>query len=35
MKSADKCIELENIVLSEVTQTQENIHGMYLQVSGF
>jgi hypothetical protein len=29
MKFADKWIELENIILSEVTQTQKNIRGMY------
>ena len=26
---ADKWMELENIILSEVTQTQKGIHGMY------
>jgi hypothetical protein len=29
MNFADKCMELENIILSEVTQTQKDIHGMY------
>jgi hypothetical protein len=26
---AGKLIELENIILSEVTQTQEDVHGIY------
>jgi hypothetical protein len=29
MKLAGKWMELENIILSEVTQTQKNTHGMY------
>ena len=29
MKFASKWIELENIILSKVTQAQKNIHGMY------
>jgi hypothetical protein len=29
MNSAGKWIELDNIVLSEVTQTQKHMHGMY------
>ena len=29
MKFLEKCMELENIILSEVTQSQKNIHGMY------
>jgi hypothetical protein len=29
MKFAGKWMELENIILSEVTQTQKNTHGMY------
>ena len=28
MKFADKCVELENIVLSEITQSQKNTQGM-------
>ena len=28
-------IELENIMLSEVTQTQNDIHGMYSLISGY
>ena len=33
MKSLGKWIELENIILSEVTQTQNNTHGMYSLIS--
>ena len=29
MKFIGKRMELENIILSEVTQTQKNTHGMY------
>ena len=29
MKFIGKWIELENIILSEVTQTQKDMHGMY------
>ena len=29
MKFAGKWMELENIILSEVTQSQKNMHGMY------
>jgi hypothetical protein len=29
MKFAGKWMELENIILSEVTQTQEDIYGVY------
>jgi hypothetical protein len=32
---AGKWIELENILLTEVTQTQRGIHGMYSQISGY
>jgi hypothetical protein len=32
---AGKWMELENIILSEVTQTQKDMHGMYLQISGY
>ena len=28
-------MELENIILSEVTQTQKNTHGVYSLISGF
>jgi hypothetical protein len=30
---AGKWMELENIILSEVTQTQKDIHGMYSLIS--
>ena len=29
LKFEDKWMELEKIILNEVTQTQENTHGMY------
>ena len=29
MKFASKWMELENIILSEVTQSQQNTHGMH------
>jgi hypothetical protein len=29
MKFTSKWMELENIILSEVTQSQKNMHGMY------
>ena len=32
---AGKWIELENIILSEVTQTQKDMHGMYSLISGY
>jgi hypothetical protein len=32
---SDKWMELENIILSEVTQTQKDMHGMYSLVSGY
>ena len=35
MKFADKWIELEKIILSEVTQTQKEKHGMYSLISGY
>jgi hypothetical protein len=35
MSFAGKWIELENIILSEVTQTQKDIHGMYSLISGY
>jgi hypothetical protein len=34
MKFLGKWIELENIFLSEVTQSQKNTHGMYSLISG-
>jgi hypothetical protein len=33
MNSAGKWMELENIILSEVTQTQKDMHGMYSHIS--
>ena len=30
-----KWMELENIILSEVTQPQKNTHGMYSLISGY
>jgi hypothetical protein len=32
---AGKWMELENIILSEVTQTQKDMRGMYLLISGY
>ena len=32
---AGKSMELENIILSEVTQTQKDKHNMYSLISGF
>jgi hypothetical protein len=34
MKFVGKWVELENIILCEVTQSQKNIHGMPSLVSG-
>jgi hypothetical protein len=33
MTFAGKWIELENIILSDVTQTQKDMHGMYSLIS--
>jgi hypothetical protein len=33
MKLAGKWMELENIILSEVTQSQKNIYGVYSLIS--
>ena len=30
-----KWMELENIILSEVTQTHKDMHGMYSLISGY
>jgi hypothetical protein len=30
-----KWMELENIILSEVTQTQKDVHGVYSLISGY
>jgi hypothetical protein len=35
MKFASKWIELENIILSEVTQSKKNTHGMHSLISGY
>ena len=35
MKFLVKWIDLENIMLSEVTQSQKNIHGMYSLISRY
>ena len=32
---AGKWIELENFILSEVTQTQKDMHGMHSLISGY
>jgi hypothetical protein len=34
MSFADKWMELENIILSEITQTQKDMYGMYSLISG-
>jgi hypothetical protein len=35
MSFAGKWIELENIILSEVTQSQKDMDGMYSLISGY
>ena len=35
MKFIGKWMELENKILSEVTQTQKNTHGIYSLISGY
>jgi hypothetical protein len=35
MKFLGKWIELENIILSEVNESQKNTHGMYSLISGY
>jgi len=35
MKFVGKCLELENIILSELTQSQKDIHGMHSLISGY
>jgi hypothetical protein len=35
MKFLDKWKELENIILTELTQSQKNTHGMYSLISGY
>jgi hypothetical protein len=34
MKFADKWMTLESIILTEVTQSQKNTHGIYSLISG-
>jgi hypothetical protein len=35
MKFLGKWMELENIIMSEVTQSQKNTNGMYSQIIGY
>jgi ABC-type anion transport system duplicated permease subunit len=35
MNFAGKWMKLENIILSEVTQTQKDTHGIYSLISGY
>jgi hypothetical protein len=35
MKFLGKWIDLEDIILSEVTQSQKNFHDMHSQISGY
>ena len=35
MKFLGKWVKLENVILSEVTQSQNNTHGMYSLISGY
>jgi hypothetical protein len=35
MKFLGKWVELENIILSEVTQSQKNTHDMHSLISGY
>jgi hypothetical protein len=35
IKFLGKWVELENIILSEVTQSQKNTHGMHSLISGY
>ena len=35
MKFLDKLMDLEDIILSEVTQSQKNIHDMYSLINGY
>ena len=35
MNFAGKWIEIQNIILIEITQNQKNMHGMYLLISGY
>jgi hypothetical protein len=35
MDFVGKCMDLENLILSEVTQSQKDMNGMYSVVSGY
>jgi hypothetical protein len=35
MRFEGKWMELENIIMSDVYQTQEDMHGMFLLISGY
>jgi hypothetical protein len=35
MKFKGKCMELENIILCEITQSQKNTHGMHSLINGY
>ena len=35
MKFLGQCMELENVILSEVPQSQKNTHGMHPLISGY
>jgi hypothetical protein len=35
MNFAGKCMDLENIILNEVTQVPKDIHSMYSVISGY
>jgi hypothetical protein len=35
MKLAGKSMDLENIILSDVSQSQKTTHGMYSMISGY
>jgi hypothetical protein len=35
MKFLGKCMELEDIILCEITQSQKNTHGMHSLISGY
>jgi hypothetical protein len=35
MRFSSKWLELENIILSEVTQAQKHMHGVYSLINGY
>jgi hypothetical protein len=35
IKFSGKWMELENVILSEITQSQKNAHGIYSLISGY